>query len=98
MDEPEEKITVSRGELAAFLLQSVLLAAAMAFSAAIVLQRTLLVPRSFASGIGLLIGMLCSYPTIRILGRADGVDFSFLKWFAISFSAAAFATVAVGVF
>lgn len=98
MDQPPDRITVTRGELAAFLLQSVLLAAAMAFSAAVVLQRAFSTPQSIASGIGLLIGMLCSYPTIRILGRADGIDFSFMKWFAISFSAAAFATVAVGVF
>ena len=75
-----------------------MLAADMAFTAAILLPRALSVPRSVASGIGLLIGMLCSYPTIRILGRADGVQFSFLKWFAISISAAAFATAAIGVF
>ena len=96
--EQDEKLQITRGELAAFLVQSVMLAAAMAFSAAIVFQRNVGMSRAFASGIGLLIGLVCSYPSIRVLGRADGINFSFFKWFAISFGAAAFATLIIGVF
>lgn len=95
---PPDRIMVTRGEIAAFLLQSVALAAAMAFTSGVLLRRLFGWPLSFACGAGLLFGMLCSYPTIRLLGRADGIDFSFPKWFAISFVAAAIATAAIGVF
>ena len=96
--EQDEKLYISRGELALFLVMSVMLAAAMAFSTAIVFQRGAGLSRAFASGFGLLVGLICSYPSIRILGRADGINFSFFKWFAISFGAAAFATLIIGVF
>ena len=96
--DPLERIHISRGELAALLIQSVMLAAAMTFSVAIVFQRHAGMSRAIASGTGLLVGLLCSYPTIRMLGRADGINFSFYKWFAISLAAAALATLVIGVF
>ena len=96
-DRGPDRIFVTRGEIAGFLIQSVVLASSMAFTTGIVIRRLFSWPLSLACGLGLLAGMLCSYPTIRLLGRADGIQFSFVKWLAISFSAAALASTAISV-
>jgi hypothetical protein len=96
-DRGSERIFVTRGEIAGFLIQSVALASSMAFTTGVVIRQLLSWPLSLACGLGLLAGMLCSYPTIRLLARADGTQFSFVKWLAIAFSAAALASTAISV-
>lgn len=71
-------------ELAALVLQSVLLAASLAFVAAILLARLTPVPRAIAFGLGFEVGLLVSYPTMRIVARANGSSLSFLRWLAVT--------------
>ena len=51
---------------------------------ATVLGRFTPFPRAVAFGIGLEVGLLISYPTMRIIARAGGSSLPFLKWFAIT--------------
>lgn len=85
-DTAPEKRTVWIGpaELAALLLQSMVLAASFGFMLATVLGRFTSFPRALAFGIGLEVGLLISYPTMRIIARAGGNALSFPKWFAIT--------------
>lgn len=85
-DPTSEKRTVWIGpaELAALLLQSMVLAASFGFMLATILGRFTSVPRPLAFGLGLEVGLLISYPTMRIIARAGGSSLPFLKWFAIT--------------
>ena len=85
-DPPSEKRTVWIGpaELAALLLQSMVLAASFGFMLATLLGRFTPFPRALAFGIGLEVGLLISYPTMRIIARSGGSSLPFLKWFAIT--------------
>jgi hypothetical protein len=98
-DPASERRTVWIGpaELAALLIQSMLLAASFGFMLATVLGRFTAFPRNLAFGIGLEVGLLISYPTMRIIARAGGNALPFLKWFAITLVPAALGITLVSV-
>ncbi len=72
------------GELAGLVVQSVLLAGSMGFVVAILLARVTLLPRAIAFGLGLEAGLLASYPTMRLIARANGSRLGFWAWAAIT--------------
>lgn len=72
------------GELAALLLQSILLAISVGFMAALLFGRYLPLSRPIAFGLGLEVGLLISFPTIRIVARSDGTDLRFSTWIGIT--------------
>lgn len=77
-------IGIAPEELAALVLQSILLAASLAFVAAILLSRLTPMPRPIAFGLGFEVGLLVSYPTMRIVARANGSRLGFWKWLAVT--------------
>lgn len=77
-------VRVGPDELAALVFQSILLAASLGFMAAIVMSRILPVARPLAFGLGLEVGLLASYPTMRIVARANGTRLGFGKWFLVT--------------
>lgn len=78
------EVRVGPDELAALLFQTILLAASLGFMAATVLSRLSPLPRPLAFGLGLEIGLLASYPTIRIVARSNGTVLGFWKWFGLT--------------
>lgn len=77
------------GELAGLVVQSVLLAGSMGFVVAILLARVSIFPRPIAFGLGLEAGLLASYPTMRLIARANGSTLGFWTWAAITLLPAA---------
>ena len=77
------------GELGGLVLQSILLAGSMGFAVAILLARLDMLPRAIAFGLGLEAGLLASYPTMRLVARANGSALGFGKWAAITLLPAA---------
>lgn len=80
----ERSVRVGPNELAALLFQSILLAASLGFMTAIVLSRLTPLPRPVAFGIGLELGLLASYPTMRIVARSHGTALGFWKWLGLT--------------
>jgi len=93
----KRNVWIGPAELAALLLQSMVLAASFGFMLATVLGRFTSLPRAFAFGVGLEVGLLISYPTMRIIARSGGTPLSFLKWFAITLVPAALGVTLVSV-
>ena len=81
---PLDSVRITTGELAALLIQSVLFASATGLLAAILGMRLFAWPRPLAFGAGLELGLLLSYPTIRLVGRANGAQLGFGKWAAMT--------------
>lgn len=77
-------IEITPEELAALLLQSILLAASLGFMAAIVLAQFTPTPRPLAFGLGLELGLMVSYPTMRIVARTNSARLGLAKWFLIT--------------
>ncbi|HVR43623.1 MAG TPA: hypothetical protein VMS56_09285 [Thermoanaerobaculia bacterium] len=94
---PAQEVRISPSELAALLLQSILLAASLGFAATIVLTRMTAIPRPIAFGLGLELGLLVSYPTIRIVARANGTQLGLGAWFLVTLLPAALAVTILGV-
>jgi hypothetical protein len=61
----------------------------MGFAVAIVVSQVTDLPRPIAFGLGLEGGLLSSYPTMRLVARANGSLLSFGKWAAITLAPAA---------
>jgi hypothetical protein len=72
------------GELGGLVLQSVLLAGSMGFAVAVILSQATPLPRPIAFALGLEAGLLSSYPTMRLVARANGTSLGFAKWAAIT--------------
>jgi hypothetical protein len=95
---PEKRtVWIGPAELAALLLQSMVLAASFGFMLATMMGRFTSVPRALAFGIGLEVGLLISYPTMRIIARSGGTSLPFLKWIAITLVPAALGITLVSV-
>lgn len=77
-------VELRAGELAGLVLQSLLLAGSMGFAMAVILSQTTPLPRPIAFGLGLEAGLLASYPTMRLVARANGTSLGFAKWAAIT--------------
>ncbi len=77
------------GDLGGLLLQSLLLAGSMGFAVAIILAQVTALHRPIAFGLGLEAGLLSSYPTMRVVARANGSKLGFGKWAAITLLPAA---------
>lgn len=88
-DPPRGGLEIRPGELGGLVLQSVLLAGSMGFVVAILLARITLLPRPIAFGLGLEAGLLSSYPTMRLIARANGSRLGFWTWAAITLLPAA---------
>lgn len=78
------RLEIGPGELAGLVLQSVLFAAALAFIAGVLLAGFTPLPRPVAFGAGLELGLLASYPTMRLVARANGSRLGFLSWAAVT--------------
>ncbi|MGH9456541.1 MAG: hypothetical protein ACRD2J_02760 [Thermoanaerobaculia bacterium] len=78
------RVDIGPEELAGLVLQSILFAAALAFIASVLLARLTPLPRPLAFGIGLEAGLLSSYPTMRIVARANGAGLGFGTWAAVT--------------
>jgi hypothetical protein len=72
------------GELGGLVLQSLLLAGSMGFAVAVILAQATPLPRPIAFVLGLEAGLLSSYPTMRLVARANGAPLGFAKWAAIT--------------
>lgn len=88
-DPPRGGVEIRPGELGGLVLQSVLLAGSMGFVVAILLARVAIFPRPIAFGLGLEAGLLSSYPTMRLIARANGSTLGFGTWAAITLLPAA---------
>ena len=82
-------VDLQPGELGGLLIQSLLLAGSMGFAVAVVLSQATGLPRPIAFGLGLEAGLLSSYPTMRLVARANQSALSFGKWAAITLLPAA---------
>jgi hypothetical protein len=80
----ESRTELRPDDLAGLLVQSLLLAASLGFTAAIVLTQFTPLPRAIAFAGGLELGLLASYPTMRLIARANGSILGFWKWAAIT--------------
>jgi hypothetical protein len=87
--DPQGGVELRPGELGGLVLQSVLLAGSMGFVVAILLARIMVLPRPVAFGLGLEAGLLASYPTMRLIARANGSRLGFWTWAAITLLPAA---------
>lgn len=90
-------VWVGATELAALLIQSMALAASFGFMMATIMGRFTSLPRSLAFGVGLELGLLISYPTMRLIARSGGTSLGFLKWLAMTLVPAALGVTLVGV-
>ncbi|HEY0788710.1 MAG TPA: hypothetical protein VGE86_08690 [Thermoanaerobaculia bacterium] len=86
---PGGGVELRPGELAGLVFQSALLAGSMGFVVAILLARIEIFPRPIAFGLGLEAGLLASYPTMRLIARANGSALGFWTWAAITLLPAA---------
>jgi hypothetical protein len=86
---PSEGVSLRPGDLAGLVLQSVLLAGAMGFTVAVILGQAGVLPRPVAFGTGLEAGLLASYPTMKIVARANGSRLTFATWAGVTLAAAA---------
>ncbi|HSN69057.1 MAG TPA: hypothetical protein VLV48_07415 [Thermoanaerobaculia bacterium] len=77
-------VDLQPGELGGLLLQSLLLAGSMGFAVAVILSQATALSRPIAFGIGLEAGLLSSYPTMRLVARANRSVLGFGKWAAIT--------------
>ncbi|HEU5161624.1 MAG TPA: hypothetical protein VFV54_00625 [Thermoanaerobaculia bacterium] len=82
-------VDLQPGELAGLLLQSLLLAGSLGFAVAVILSQATTLPRPVSFGLGLEAGLLSSYPTMRLVARANGAVLGFGKWAAITLVPAA---------
>ena len=82
-------VDLQPGELGGLLVQSLLLAGSMGFAVAVVLSQATGLPRPIAFGLGVEAGLLSSYPTMRLVARANRSVLGFGKWVAITLLPAA---------
>ena len=79
------------------MLQSMVLAASFGFMLVTVMGRFTSLPRAVSFGLGLEVGLLISYPTMRIIARSGGTALPFWKWLAITLVPTALAITLVSV-
>lgn len=94
----DDGIYISPLELTLLFFQSLLVGATTAFSAKYIFDDFApMIPRILATAGGLFLGLLVSYPSIRVFARAGGYRLGFFKWFVICIGNALFVMIVLSV-